>query len=152
MISKPFIIALIVSISFNVLFGYLSYTFYSDKAIAESQLATAVKANKDLKESLDKKEAACKITDVIVSEYQIEKQEVVKETDGVLNAIDKMVSTPVLKTTPEIVPKKAANAAKGAAFNVESNVVNIDGELSDDLKRVLSQSCHSAKGNNCYYP
>ena len=66
MFSKPLIIALLISISMNCLFGYLSYSFYSDKAVLQSQLDTAVDANKGLQESLDKKDSACKITDVIV--------------------------------------------------------------------------------------
>lgn len=148
MLSKPFIIALLVSISLNGLFGYLSYSFYSDKAVAESQLATAVDANKGLQLSLEKKETACKITDAIISEYQTEKQEIVKEKDRDLSAIDKMVAKPSI---PEITSKKAAIAAKGAAVE-EDNVVDIDGALPDDLKRVLSQSCLRAKGSACDNP
>ena len=145
MLSKPFIIALFVSISLNCLFGYLSYSFYSDKAVAESQLVTAVKANKDLKESLDKKETACKITDAIVSDYTKEKQEIVKETDGVLNDIDKLPSVPV---QVESKPKRQENVKE----QTKDAPVSLDAKLGDDIKRVLSQSCHSAKGNNCDYP
>lgn len=142
MFSKPLIIALFVSISLNCLFGYLSYSFYSDKAVAESQLATAVKANKDLEESLDKKETACKITDVIVSDYTEEKQEIVKETDGVLNAIDKLPSMP---SQVENKPKRQENVNK----QIEDAPVPLDGKLGDDIKRVLSQSCLRAKGSDC---
>lgn len=145
MLSKPLIISLFISLTFNCLFGYLSYTFYSDKAVAESQLATAVDANKDLKESLDKKETACKITDVIVSEYTKEKQEIVKETDGVLNAIDKLPSTSV---QVESSPKRQENANK----QVEDAPVSLDAKLGYDIKRVLSQSCLRAKGSDCDNP
>ena len=86
--TKPLLLALFVSVALNGLFGYLSYSFYSDKAVAESQLDAAVDANKGLQLSLEKKETACKITDVIVSDYTKEKQEIVKETDGVLSDID----------------------------------------------------------------
>lgn len=142
MFSKPLIIVLFVSISLNCLFGYLSYSFYSDKAVAQSQLDTAVDANKDLKESLDKKETACKITDTIVSEYQEEKQEVVKETDGVLNAIDKLPSVP---SQVESKPKRQENVKK----QTEDAPVSLDGRLGDDIKRMLSESCLRAKGSNC---
>lgn len=145
MFNKPLIIALFVSLTLNCLFGYLSYTFYSDKAVAESQLAIAVDANKDLKESLDKKETACKITDTIVSEYQTEKQEIVKETDGVLNAIDKL---PSVSTKEASSPKRQENAKE----QTKDTPVSLDAKLGDDIKRVLSQSCHSAKGSNCDYP
>lgn len=125
------------------LFGYLSYSFYSDKAVAESQLDTVVDANKGLQESLYKKDTACKITDVIVSDYTKEKQEIVKETDGVLNDIDKLPSMPVQVDSS---PKRQENAKE------QSNIVNLDGLLGDDIKRVLSQSCLRAKGSNCDYP
>lgn len=145
MLSKPLIISLFVSLTFNCLFGYLSYTFYSDKAVAESQLATAVVANKGLEDALDKKESACKITDVIVSEYMKERQEIVKETDGVLNTIDKLPSVP---SQVESKPKRQENVNK----QIEDAPVSLDAKLGDDIKRVLSQSCHSSKGQNCDYP
>ena len=143
MLNKPLIIALFVSISLNCLFGYLSYSFYSDKAVAESKLETAVDANKDLKESTDKKESACKIADVIVSEYTKEKQEIVKETDGVLNDIDKLPSVPV---QVESKSKGQENAKE------QTNIVNLDGKLPRDLVRMLSEVCLRAKGSACDNP
>ena len=143
--NRPIILALLVSLSLNCFFGYLSYSFYSDKAVAQSQLTIAVKANKDLKESLDKKETACKITDVIVSEYTKEKQDIVKETDGVLNDIDKLPSVPV---QVESKPKRQENAKE----QTKDAPVSLDARLSDDLVRLLSESCHRAKGNNCDHP
>ena len=145
MFSKPLILALLVSISLNITFGYLSYSFYSDKAVAEVALNTAVNANKDLKESLDKKDTACKITDAIVSDYTKEKQEIVKETDSVLNEIDKLRSVP---TQVESKPKRQENVKE----QTKDAPVSLDARLGDDIKRVLSQSCHSAKGNNCDNP
>lgn len=145
MLSKALILALMVSISLNFMFGYLSYTFYSDKAVAQSQLAAAVNANKDLQQFLDKKETACKITDVIVSEYTKEKQEIVKETDGVLNSIDKLPSMPA---QTESSPKRQENAKE----QTKDTPVSLDARLGDDIKRVLSESCLRAKGTNCGYP
>ena len=140
MFSKPLIIALFVSISLNCLFGYLSYSFYSDKAVAQSQLETVVEANKDLKESLDKKETACKITDDIISDYTKEKQEIVKETDGVLNDIDKLPSVPV---QVESKPKRQENAKEQTDF------ANLDDRLPASLVRLLSEVCLRAKGSAC---
>ena len=140
MFSKPLILVLFVSISLNCLFGYLSYTFYSDKAVAESQLEAAVDANKGLQESLDKKETACRITDVIVSEYTKEKQEIVKETDGVLNDIDKLPSVP---SQVESKPKRQENAKE------QTNIVSLDDKLPADLVRLLSEVCLRAKGSAC---
>lgn len=143
MLNKPLILTLIVSLSLNLTFGYLSYSFYSDKAVAESKLDTAVDANKGLQESLDKKDTACKITDVIVSEYTKEKQEIVKETDGVLNDIDKLPSTPV---QVESKPKRQENAEG------KTNIVSLDDKLPADLVRMLSESCSRARGSSCDHP
>ena len=145
MLNKPLILALMVSMAFNLTFGYLSYSFYSDKAVAESKLEAAVDANKGLQESLDKKDTACKITDIIVSDYTKEKQEIVKETDGVLNAIDKL---PSVSTQVESKPKRQENVKE----QTKDAPVSLDAKLGDDVKRVLSKSCHSAKGNSCDSP
>lgn len=145
MLSKPLILALLISLSFNGLLGYLSYSFYSAKAVAESQLNQAVDVNKGLKKSLDKKESACKITDTIVSEYQTEKQEIVKETDSVLNEIDKLRSVP---RPIEIKQKGQENAKK----QTQGTYVSLDDTLPPDLVRLLSESCLRAKGSACDYP
>ena len=144
-LSKPLILALLASISLNLIFGYLSYSFYSDKAVAESQLEAAVDANKGLQQSLDKKDTACLATDENVAGYIKEKQELVKETDGVLSGIDKL---PSLSIQVESKPKRQENAKE----QTKDAPVSLDAKLGDDIKRVLSQSCHSAKGNNCDYP
>jgi hypothetical protein len=144
MFSKPLILALFVSMSFNITFGYLSYSFYSDKAVAEARLTTAVDANKGLKESLDKKETACKIADAIVSEYTKEKQENVKETDVVLSDIDKLPSMPI---QVESKPKRQENVKEQS-----DAYVPLDGRISDDLVRLLSESCSRARGSACDNP
>ena len=144
-LSKPLILALLASISLNLIFGYLSYSFYSDKAVAESQLEAAVDANKGLQQSLDKKDTACLATDENVAGYIKEKQELVKETDGVLSGIDKL---PSLSIQVESKPKRQENVKE----QTKDTPVSLDAKLGDDIKRVLSQSCHSAKGNNCDHP
>lgn len=140
MLNKPLILALMVSMAFNLTFGYLSYSFYSDKAVAESKLEAAVDANKGLQESLDKKETACKVTDVIVSDYVKEKQEIVKETDGVLSDIDKLPSVP---PQLESKPKRSENVKE------QTNIVSLDDKLPADLVRLLSEVCLRAKGSAC---
>ena len=143
MFNKPLIIALLVSISLNCLFGYLSYSFYSDKAVAEAALNTAVNANKDLKESLDKKDTACLAIDENVAGYTKEKQEIVKETNGVLNAIDKL---PSMSVQVESKPKRQENVKE------QSDVVRLDDKLPADLVRLLSEVCLRAKGSACDSP
>jgi hypothetical protein len=148
MLNKPLILVLLVSLSFNGLFGYLSYSFYSDKAVAETALDEAKGANKSLQESLDKKDEACLITDAIVSEYQEEKQEIVKEKDKDLNAIDKMMASPV----PVENKQKRQENAKEQKGVEDNSVINLDSKLSDDLVRLLSQSCNRSKGSTCTNP
>ena len=143
MLSKPLIIALLVSISLNCLFGYLSYSFYSDKAVAESQLEVAVVSNKFMALSLERKSAACALQDKIAAENQTEQQEIVGKTEAVLNAIDKMVSASVVE---EKAPKGAENV------NKTSNVVSLDGVLPSTLVSLLNESCNRSKGSACTHP
>lgn len=145
MLNKSIFLALLVSLSLNLTFGYLSYSFYSDKAMAESKLETAVDANKGLQQSLDKKDTACKITDVIVSEYTKEKQEIVKETEGVLSDIDKLPSEPI---QAESKPKRQENAKE----QTKDAPVSLDDKLPADLVRLLSESCSRARGSACDNP
>lgn len=141
--TKPLLIALIASFILNGLFGYLSYSFYSDKAVAESQLSVAVKSNKDLKESLDKKDAACTLQDKIAAENQTEQKEIVGKTETDLNAIDKMVSVSVVEE----------NASKGAEnVNKQSNVASLDAELPESLRLLLQDGCNRSKGSECTHP
>ena len=142
---KPLIFTLLVSLGLNGLFGYLSYSFHSDKAVAESQLDTAVDANKGLQESLDKKDTACIATDNIVVEYEVGKQEIGKEKDAVLNAIDKLVPTPALVENKQ---KRQENANK----QNEDVAVPLDSMLPDNLISLLSESCLRAKGRDCDNP
>ena len=143
MLNKPLILALLVSLSFNGLFGYLSYSFYSDRVVAESQLDTAVDANKGLQQSLDKKDTACLAIDENVAGYIKEKQEIVKEKDRDLSAIDKMMALPVPVENKQ---KRQENAKE------QSDIVSLDNRLPDDLVRLLSESCHRSKGSSCTNP
>jgi len=141
--TKPLLIALIASFILNGLFGYLSYSFYSDKAVAEAKLDTAVDANKGLQESLAKKDTACTLQDKIAAENQTEQQQIVEEKDADLNAIDKMASVSVVE---EKAPKGAENV------NKQSNIVSLDAELPEPLRLLLQDSCNRSKGSECTHP
>ena len=143
MLTKPFIIALFVSISLNGLFGYLSYSFYSDKAVAESQLEVAVVSNKFMALSLERKSAACTLQDKIAAENQTEQQEIVGKTEAVLNAIDKMVVVPT-------VLQKTSNEAENV--NKQSTIADLDDRLPDSLVSLLNESCNRSKGSECTHP
>jgi hypothetical protein len=137
MLTKPFIIALLVSLSFNFMFGYLSYSFYADKQVAVAALKTATDANKTLEESLAKKETACKATDSIMAEFQAEKQEIVGNKQADLGALNKLT----IASTPK---KKAVNEVKNAQQN---NVAELDDLLPDGLRVLLHESCKRTGGD-----
>lgn len=143
MLSRPLLIALLVSVSLNGLFGYLSYNFYSDKAVAESQLEVALVSNGFLNISLERKTKACLVQDAITTENQTEQLLIVKEKDAVLDAIDKMAS----------VSKVEQNVAKEAKNVNETNTIaSLDDMLPDALVSLLNESCHRSKGSSCIQP
>jgi len=148
-IGKPLIIALFVSISLNCLFGYLSYSFYSDKAVAESQLEVAIVSNKFMAVSLERKSEVCTLQDKIAAENQTEQQEIVGKTEAVLNAIDKMVVVPAVlqKTSNE-----AENVNKTSNVVQTQSVVSLDGVLPSTLVSLLNESCNRSKGSECTNP
>ena len=143
MLTKPLIIVLFVSISLNGLFGYLSYSFHSDKAVAESQLEVAVVSNKFMALSLERKDKVCTLQDKISAENQAEQQEIVGKTEAVLNAIDKMVVVPT-------VLQKTSNEAENV--NKQSNVASLDAELPEPLRLLIQDSCNRSKGSECTHP
>ena len=141
--TKPLILALFVSVALNGLFGYLSYSFYSDKAVAESQLEVAIVSNKFMALSLERKSVACTLQDKIAAENQTEQQEIAGKTDAVLNAIDKMASV-------SVVEENASNGTHNV--NETSNIANLDAELPESLRLLLQDSCNRSKGSECTHP
>jgi len=141
--TKPLLLALFVSIALNGLFGYLSYSFYSDKAVAESQLEVAVVSNKFMAVSLERKDKVCTLQDKIAAENQTEQQEIAGKTDAVLNAIDKMASV-------SVVEENASNGAQNV--NKQSNIASLDAELPESLRLLLQDSCNRSKGSACTHP
>ena len=141
--TKPILLALFVSLTLNGLFGYLSYSFYSDKAVAESQLEVAIVSNKFMALSLERKDKVCTLQDNIAAENQAEQQEIVEEKDADLNAIDKMVSV-------SRVEEKASNGQQNT--NETSNIVSLDAVLPEPLRLLLQDSCNRSKGSTCTSP
>lgn len=141
--TKPLLLALFISLALNGLFGYLSYSFYSDKAVAESQLEVAIVSNKFMTLSLERKSAACTLQDKIAAENQTEQQEIAGKTEADLNAIDKMVVVPT-------VLQKTSNEAQNV--NKQSNIASLDTELPESLRLLLQDSCNRSKGSKCTHP
>ena len=132
--TKVLITALAVSLSLCGLFGYLSYTFYSDKAVAQSQLEAAVDANKDLQQSLDKQETACKIADDISTENTSEQKELEESKQELLSKIDSLPSKAAESSSPKkglIVPE------------LGTGVADIDDKLPEELKLITQEAYNS---------
>lgn len=128
-LNKPLILASLVSLSFSGLFGYLSYNFYSKKAVVESQLTQLKSDYKSLEDSMLKQETACKIQEEIVSDFIEEKGVLDQKEKDILTEIDKLPSKPVKQDKP-----KREDSVQ------EKNAAGIDDALSPELVRMLKQS------------
>jgi len=131
-LSKPLILALLVSLSFNGLFGYLSYNFYSKKAVVESQLTQLKSDYKSLEESMLKQETVCKIQEEIVADFIVEKGVLDQKEKDILAEIDKLPSKPVKQD----IPKREDNVQ-------EDNVAGLDDRLPPDIIRLSKQAYDS---------
>jgi len=149
MFSKPLFLALLVSISLNITFGYLSYSFYSGKAVAESQLEVALVSNGFLNISLERKTKACLVQDAIAAENQTEQLLIVKEKDAVLDAIDKMASVSRVKQN---IPKRVVFPKEKDNVNETNIIASLDDMLPDALVSLLNESCNRSKGSSCIQP
>lgn len=125
--SKPLLLALLVSLSLNGLFGYLSYHFYGATAQAVASLDIALEDNKSLEKSYEKQEMTCKIADSIASEFQSDKKEIDKETEVTLEKLNSLAA------------KKAPIAINKAAEvkDEEIGVASLDDKLGDDVVGLL---------------
>lgn len=150
MLTKPLVLALLVSLSFNGLFGYLSYKFHSDKAVALAQLEQATVANNSLKSSYDNQAKVCKITDDTVADYTEKKKDIVGKKELDLRELDKMGKDKPVANKATIVTKTATKQEK--TDDVQTNTASIDDKLPDSLRLLLSKSCHNSGGEACNYP
>lgn len=115
---------LVVLTSLCLIFGYLSYSFYSSKEKAESALKGALEANSSLESSLAKKEQECRINDELISEWNKEKNTLDKQKDSDIQKIDKLPA----KKQSEVKPDE------------DGDVVNIDGKLPIELRGLLDET------------
>lgn len=143
MFNKPLILALLVSLSLNGLFGYLSYHFHSEKAVAESNLESCKKANQSLVESADKADKTCKVGDAMASEFKREEQALEADRDDILKQLDSLSVAP--KQDVKIAPKEAT-------VNEESNVAGIDDLLPESIRMLTESACNRVQGKDCSHP
>lgn len=138
---KPLILALLVSLSFNGLFGYLSYKFHSDKAVAEKSLEQALKTNQSLVKSAENSDKACKVSDGITSEFKREEGALESHTDAIVDRVDKL---PKLPKSPAVATKDT-NVAKEATKNEETDIAGIDDLLPDSLRMLTDEAFNSVQ-------
>lgn len=131
MISKPFIIALFVSISLASLFGYLSYSFYSDKATLKADVDRLAKANATLVSDVEKATKSCLIVDEINRKKDEEQKVLDEKKEGIVKQID------TLEQKPKAVKKETVN-------ETQSNEVDIDAPLPNELVELLIEAHRSA--------
>lgn len=141
MLSKPLIIALIASLSFNLLFGYLSYRFYADKVGVESKLELCLSANKSLEQSVEKEKKACQIQDDVVSSYNSEKDSIQKEEKDTLSFIDSIPR----QTPKQKIAEKVDNAKEGDVYLDAKLPPALADSLHQVYRRVQGQGASDAR-------
>lgn len=147
-IVTKYLIAILVSLC--LLFGYLSYTFYSDKAVAESKLESLQEANKSLEDSLTKAKAVVEITDQTSTEYLVEKQELVREKDSYLNDLSKLTQVPTKAVNVENkAVYKGNNYTNEKVVDGQNTYADLDSELPPSLVSLLNEVCDKSRGSAC---
>ena len=131
MLSKPLMLVIAVLFSGMCLFGYLSYSFYSDKATLKADVDRLAKANATLVSDVEKATKSCLIVDEINRKHNEEQKALDEKKEGIVKQIDS-------------IPKKSHTTTKESSDVEETNVVDIDGVLPLDLQRMLQQSYRDA--------
>lgn len=131
MLSKPLMLVIAVLLSLVCLFGYLSYSFYSDKATLKADVDRLAKANATLVSDVEKATKSCLIVDEINRKHNEEQKALDEKKEGIVKQIDS-------------IPKKSNPTTKESSDVEETNVVDIDGVLPLDLQRMLQQSYRDA--------
>lgn len=129
--NRLFIVTIVVLLSLASLFGYLSYSFYSDKATLKADVDRLVKANATLVSDVEKATKSCLIVDEINRKHNEEQKALDEKKEGIVKQIDS-------------IPKKSNPTTKESSDVEETNVVDIDGVLPLDLQRMLNEAHRSA--------
>ena len=131
MLSKPLMLVIAVLFSGMCLFGYLSYSFYSDKATLKADVDRLAKANATLVSDVEKATKSCLIVDEINRKHNEEQKALDEKKEGIVKQIDS-------------IPKKSNPTTKESSDVENTNVVDIDGVLPLDLQRMLNEAHRSA--------
>jgi len=129
--NRLFITIIVVLLSLTSLFGYLSYTFYSDKATLKADVDRLVKANATLVSDVEKATKSC----LIVDEINRKKDEEQKALDEKKERVVKQIDT--LEQKPKAIKKETVN-------ETQSNEVDIDAPLPNELVELLNEAYRDA--------
>lgn len=128
----PITFYIILGLSISTLgFGYLSYKFHADKAIAAHALKESKETIAEYEKSLNLKHLSCEISDKVTNEYQAEKQAQQNKVQTTISKIDALPQKPTQATPNEI------------------NDINIDSKLPDSVISLLRESCLPDEGTAC---
>ena len=135
--NRLFIIIIAVLLSLTSLFGYLSYSFYSDKATLKADVDRLVKANATLVSDVEKATKSCLIVDEINRKHNEEQKALDEKKEELVEKVD---SLPSIQSKA---PKKATD--KESSYVEDGGVVHLDSRLPDELIKLLQQSYNSVQ-------
>lgn len=130
---NPFVIIFLLSLSFNGLFGYLSYNFYSQKVVLQEQLKDVKEKNKQLEESVQKEQNICEIQDEVVSSYNEDNKKAQDTKEDILKEVDVLIN------------KDASKKTMTGKADEESNYAELDESLSPDTIKLLERVHNSVQ-------
>jgi len=142
MMNRIVLIAFAVLLSFTILFGYLSYKFHAEKAVAVGELRVAQESLKTAQKAYETKDLSCKIDDTSVVEVEKEKKELQTKVETLSEQIANLKTGITKKPTIIITQKENSQVEKQNEVLVGSEL------LSDDLKRLLNSSYCSVETND----
>lgn len=121
---NPFILAILVLLSSNGLFGYLSYKFYREKGFAEAALISCQRDNNNMEKVLVKQQKELEDLDTLLAVYQQKQKELQQKQCDTITQIIRLPS-------------------KG-----NQDEVDIDAHLPDGLTRLLREGYNSLQGSS----
>lgn len=124
--------ALTLSLILNLLFGYLSYQFYSEKSVAQTTLSVCQEANASLDEQIKNFQKEKVISERIISDYENGLKIISDKQCEAVTKIDRIPSNKLVK-------KENIND------KTQSGEVDIDGKLPSSLISVLTDTYNSVQ-------
>lgn len=123
---------LTLSLILNLIFGYLSYQFYSEKSVAQTTLSVCQEANASLDEQIKNFQKEKVISERIISDYENGLKDISDKQCEAVTKIDRIPSNKLVK-------KENINE------KTQSDEVDIDGKLPSSLVSVLTDTYNSVQ-------